>query len=150
MKRRFEQRAEGQLIYSAIDRKLVLARKMRRSPTACEHLLWFYVRNRQLGWRFRRQAIVGGYILDFFCSELSLGIEIDGSVHDKLQEQDELRTLELSRVGVMIHRITNDELLGYLSRVLTTLKQKCIARAEALDKTKLPLSPAAGERGPGR
>ena len=61
---------------------LARARELRQSGTDAERLVWQLVRNRQLdGWKFRRQHPIGRYILDFYCYEARLGIELDGGQH---------------------------------------------------------------------
>lgn len=65
------------------------ARKMRRHPSDAERRLWYYLRRKQLqGFRFRRQVPIGPYIVDFYCIEARLAIEIDGSQHVRRREYD--------------------------------------------------------------
>jgi guanylate kinase len=73
------------------------ARQMRRHPTRTEAMLWGYLRRRQLGVKFRRQAPMRGWIADFYCPQLKLVIEVDGKQHDLLR--DKLRDGVLSRLG---------------------------------------------------
>ncbi|HNW71922.1 MAG TPA: endonuclease domain-containing protein [Candidatus Paceibacterota bacterium] len=61
-------------------------RELRRKQTKQEGLLWKSIRNRNLGVKFRRQYSIGGYILDFYCPEIKLVIEIDGSGHNAREE----------------------------------------------------------------
>ena len=63
-----------------------------------------------LGLKFRRQQVVGRYVLDFYCAELRLGIEIDGEVHDGQPEYDAVRDEILSSYGIRILRIRNEDL----------------------------------------
>src|SRR5581483_124837 len=70
--------------------KLLFARAMRGAPTRGEAVLWAELRGRGLsGWRFRRQHVIAGYIVDFYCPRLWLAIEVDGSVHDAQRDDDE-------------------------------------------------------------
>ena len=74
------------------------ARQMRANPTRTEAILWGYLRRRQLGVKFRRQAPMRGWIADFYCPQLKLVIEIDGRQHDLLR--DWIRDRVLSRIGL--------------------------------------------------
>ena len=59
-------------------------RKLRRNQTFCEKIVWTYLRDRKtLGCKFRRQYSVDHYVIDFYCTELKLAIELDGSIHDE-------------------------------------------------------------------
>ena len=65
-----------------------LCREQRKSPTEAEFLLWEHLRNRNLGgYKFRRQHPIGGYVLDFYCVEAKIGIELDGAVHQDLEKK---------------------------------------------------------------
>jgi very-short-patch-repair endonuclease len=66
---------------------LARVRELRCNATDAEHLMWQLLRNRQLdGWKFRRQHPVGKYILDFYCHEAHLAVELDGSQHAELEQ----------------------------------------------------------------
>jgi very-short-patch-repair endonuclease len=90
-------------------------RNLRKNQTFCEKILWIYLRDRKtLGYKFRRQYSVDHYVIDFYCPELKLAIELDGSVHDipDQKEYDEYRQEYLERFGITFCRFTNDELMG--------------------------------------
>jgi very-short-patch-repair endonuclease len=90
-------------------------RNLRKNQTFCEKILWIYLRDRKtFGYKFRRQYSVDHYVIDFYCPELKLAIELDGSVHDipDQKEYDEYRQEYLERFGITFCRITNDELMG--------------------------------------
>ena len=73
---------------------------MRAHPTRAEALLWTKLRKRKLGgYRFLRQRIFGPYIVDFYCAEAGLIIEIDGPIHQSQKEYDEERTRFLQSLG---------------------------------------------------
>jgi very-short-patch-repair endonuclease len=99
--------------------KLRRARTFRQAPTSAEALLWQGLRRRFVaGLRFRRQHVIAGYIVDFYCPELLLAIELDGGVHDAQWERDEQRTLHLARLGTRVLRIPNVRVLSDLAGVL--------------------------------
>ncbi len=87
---------------------ITLARSLRRSMTRSEQLLWMALRGKQLGGvKFRRQHVLGPYVVDFFCSARRLAIEIDGGVHldDERQAHDAQRDAWMRAQGVRVLRI---------------------------------------------
>lgn len=103
---------------------LQFARDMRKAPTPAEKFLWKRLRFDQLGVRFRRQHPVGIRILDFYCHEARLGVEVDGPIHDQPeQEQDDrCRTESLEEIGIRILRFTNDEIFRDVEKVILKIK----------------------------
>src|SRR3954466_5948488 len=91
--------------------KIALARGMRAAPTPAELAFWRAVRGHRLGARIRRQHVIAGFIVDFYCSSPRLAIEIDGDVHAMNEEHDALRTRALGALGVAVLRFGNDEVL---------------------------------------
>ncbi len=96
--------------------------------TTAEKLLWEELRNRSLSrYKFRRQHPVREFIVDFYCHEKQLVIEVDGEIHQKadISERDINRTAELERMGIMVIRFSNDEVINNLnavkSKILKTL-----------------------------
>jgi very-short-patch-repair endonuclease len=99
------------------------ARSLRQNLTPAEEHLWEALRNKQLmGLRFRCQHPVGRFILDFYCPAGKLAIEVDGSIHDLQQAQDEARSREIESHGYEVLRFRNEEVLGNLTQVLTTIE----------------------------
>ncbi len=102
------------------------ARDMRKNPTKAEDFLWQLVRNRKLlGYKFRRQHPVDQkFILDFFCQELMLGIELDGEYHQNIEqaEYDEGRTYELKELGITILRFSNEETIWETEKIFEAVK----------------------------
>jgi len=97
------------------------ARSLRKNSTEAETRLWSHLRNRQLvGFKFRRQHPMGSRILDFFCEEAKLAIEVDGSGHSyDLKREDDLdREIELYEKGIRVLRISNMEIFENLDGVL--------------------------------
>jgi very-short-patch-repair endonuclease len=99
-----------------------LARSMRNQPTPAEHALWQGLKRRRLGgMRFLRQFAIGRFIVDFYCAEEKLVIEVDGGVHHDGAERDEQRTRILETFGLRVLRFTNDAVLGDTSEVLARI-----------------------------
>ena len=95
--------------------KLGDARGMRRVPTEAEATLWRELRKRGVGgWKFRRQQVVAGYIVDFYCAELSLAIEVDGPIHETQRAEDAERDGHLRALGLGIMRVRNEDVEGRL------------------------------------
>lgn len=106
--------------------KLALARAMRATPTAAEAALWSALRSRQLGgWKFRRQHVIAGYIVDFYCAPLWLAIEVDGAVHQGRREDDQQRDDDLGALGVRVLRLSNTDVLERLDAVVEYLTRCC-------------------------
>jgi very-short-patch-repair endonuclease len=97
----------------SIGRKLALARELRRNPTPTERHAWSLLRNQGiLGLKFRRQHVLHGFIVDFYCSELRLVLELDGDHHREpsLASYDAARSAWLEGAGYRVIRIQNREL----------------------------------------
>ena len=89
------------------------AKDMRRAPTRSENRLWSSLRDRRFGYKFRRQFPIGRYVLDFYCAELKLAIEVDGKHHEELwmADYEYERTISLRKCGIEIVRIPNELLI---------------------------------------
>jgi very-short-patch-repair endonuclease len=99
------------------------ARDLRHRMTKQELILWQKLRKKQQnGMRFRRQHPCGIYILDFFCFEENLVIEVDGLIHLKHKEYDDDRTRFLESAGLKLLRFTNEEIDTRLEWVLEVIK----------------------------
>ena len=85
--------------------KVEFAREQRQSLTHAENLLWEALRRRALGVRFRRQHPIGDYVLDFYCGEAQLAVEIDGPTHADQQGYDDARDRWLGSTGIRVLRI---------------------------------------------
>lgn len=99
------------------------ARSLRRQETNAEERLWRELRNRQVdGWKFKRQVPYGRYVLDFYCFDARLAIEVDGSQHfDERQEHDAERTAYLEQQGLRVLRLTNADVLDNMDGALETI-----------------------------
>ena len=87
-----------------------MARQLRRDMTPAEIVLWKYLRNKGTDFCFRRQHPIGPYVLDFYCYELNLCIELDGDVHEvpMADAHDEMRTEYLNQLGITVLRFSNE------------------------------------------
>ena len=91
--------------------------------TPAEKILWQEVRAKKLRVRFRRQQVIAGFIVDFYCHKSALVVEVDGDVHDLQQDEDARREKALSELGLRIVRFRNDEVVRELSVVVGKIKE---------------------------
>ena len=111
-------------------KKLELARHFRKNPTESEDAVWQMLRNRQIrNLKWRRQQVIDGFIADFYCAELNVVLEIDGSVHDKeeVKEYDEYRTSVFESKGIKTFRLRNEDcdkqhLTELIENIITSLR----------------------------
>ncbi|HTM79729.1 endonuclease domain-containing protein [Asticcacaulis sp.] len=89
------------------DRKIALARKLRKAMMVPEHLLWARLKERAGGVVFKRQQAIGPYVLDFFCHKAQLAVEVVGGLHDA--ERDAGRDAYFARLGIETYRISAAE-----------------------------------------
>jgi very-short-patch-repair endonuclease len=101
------------------------ANALKKEMTEAEKIMWKKLRNRKInGLKFRRQHPIGKFILDFYCYELRLAIEIDGNIHkqEDIKEKDEGRTYMLTEWEITVLRFTNEEVINKMAFVLETIK----------------------------
>jgi len=104
--------------------KIEFSRQLRKGQTETEEALWWLLRDRRmLGYKFRRQHIINGFVVDFYCPAARLGIELDGSVHLKQKDYDKLRQQVIEEKGVRMLRFTNAEVKKEPVKVLETIIQ---------------------------
>jgi very-short-patch-repair endonuclease len=97
---------------------------MRTEMSPAEKLLWQHLRGDQfLGLRFRRQHRIGNYIVDFFCPELNLTIELDGDSHSEQVDYDQKRTRELAEFGTHVLRFDNPDVFEHTDAVLREIER---------------------------
>ena len=107
-----------------MDTPLARRRQLRRSSTDAEAFLWYHLRSRRLaGFKFRRQHPYGPFILDFFCAERNLAIELDGGQHFEpaTQHRDARRASYLVQYGIAVMRFPTDLVFRNLDAVLTAI-----------------------------
>ena len=103
-------------------RLTVFAKSMRKASTEPEVRLWLALRAKRFeGLKFRRQKVIGPFIVDFAAREPMLAVEIDGDTHAGREAQDRHRTTYLESVGYRVLRFTNAEVMGNLDGVLDVI-----------------------------
>ncbi|MCC5658021.1 endonuclease domain-containing protein [Nostoc sp. XA010] len=96
-----------------------LARQMRCEPTPAEKLLWQKLRHKQLlGFKFRRQQTIDRFVVDFYCNEARLVVEVDGEIHDYTQVEDAIRQEFLESLRLQVMRFRNEDVLERIEGVL--------------------------------
>ena len=116
------------------------AEAMRKNPTEAEYAMWEMLRGKNLDAKFRRQHIIGDYIVDFVCLDKQLVVELDGGYHNDPEQQkfDRERTGFLQSKGFSVLRFTNEEVIGNTDETLTIIRN-------ALKYLPLASSPLEGE-----
>jgi very-short-patch-repair endonuclease len=103
--------------------KVSRSRELRRRQTKAEIYLWRFLRNRHLtGRKFRRQYVFKGFILDFYCAEDKIAIELDGPIHYKQKAYDVARQKIIEDNGIKVIRFKNEMVLNDINKVLNTIK----------------------------
>ncbi|MDA1168987.1 MAG: endonuclease domain-containing protein [bacterium] len=102
-------------------RSTPIRRNLRKIVPEPEQRLWYFLRNKRLlGYKFRRQQSFGRYVVDFYCAELHLAIEIDGDSHytTDAESYDRERTKYLNVCGIQVLRYTNTEVMKNINGVV--------------------------------
>ncbi len=101
-----------------------MSRELRKEQTPEETLLWEILRNRQfMNLKFRRQHVIEGFVVDFYCHELRLAIEVDGGVHNNQKDYDELRQSLIEDKGIRFIRVQNEEVNRDVNILLEKIKE---------------------------
>ena len=90
--------------------------------TTAEKALWQELRANKLGVHFRRQQIIAGFIVDFYCHKAALVVEVDGEIHDLQREKDARRETVLKEMGLSIVRFRNEDVIKDLPTVVGKIK----------------------------
>jgi very-short-patch-repair endonuclease len=106
--------------YDRLNQKRSLLRK---NSTPQEIILWGFIRNNALGYKFRRQHSVGPYVADFYCHKLQLVIEIDGSQHLQQRDYDLERERYFSHLGITTIRFWNNEINNNIEGVIMKIQE---------------------------
>ncbi len=108
--------------------KLKEVRKhLRKKMTDAEKYLWHFLRRKQLGYKFLRQVSIGYFVVDFYCKELALAIEVDGAVHNKknILDRDKIRQEIIETDNIKFLRFTNDEVFNNTKSVILKIQHTC-------------------------
>ena len=109
------------------DYVIQLARDMRNNMTDAEKMLWSRLRKKQVcGLKFRSQHPVHRYILDFYCNEKLLAIELNGEIHKKKYEYDDFRDDFMCSLGIKTLRFSNQEVLYDIDAVIKKIKNEVL------------------------
>lgn len=102
------------------------AQEFRKNQTPAEEELWQRIRKKSLGVEFHRQVPMLDYIVDFYCHEIGLAIELDGSSHDYNFLEDAKRQGRIEEYGVQFLRFSNTEVFNDVERVLKTIRESVL------------------------
>lgn len=112
------------MYYGADSQTIRTAIILRKSMTVPEIILWKKLNDRKIfNTKFRKQHPVSFFIVDFYCHEYKLVIEVDGEIHNDSKEHDENRTAELNKFGLRVLRFTNDEVYCNMDSIIKKILQ---------------------------
>ena len=97
--------------------------ELRHEMTPAEKVLWNELRANKLGTHFRRQQIIAGFIVDFYCHKAALVVEVDGDIHHLQLDEDAKRETVLRELGLRIVRFKNDDVIKNLSSVVEKIRE---------------------------
>jgi len=102
------------------------AKKLKANPTEAESVLWLYLSNNQIGFRFKRQHPIKHFIADFYCHKAKLVIEIDGGYHQlpEQYEYDKNRDYELEELELKVIRFTNEQVLFDIENTMKSIQKE--------------------------
>ena len=110
-----------------------VARSLRQRMTPTERFVWRKLRNRQIGFYFRRQHIIGGFVVDFYCDRARLCIELDGLSHEVFHSrEDEERDTALALMGIRTLRFRNEQIALDWAACAQKIFAICIERSSQL------------------
>ena|ERR1019366_6812684 len=115
------------------ERNLNRVRHLRKDSSISEAVVWDLIRNQKLGFKFKRQFPIGLYVLDFYCAEAQLALEIDGEQHSLTKGRDEKRDRWILEQGIETLLIPSLDFFEYTGSVgfrwLMTVQQICEVRS---------------------
>jgi very-short-patch-repair endonuclease len=140
--RLYEQRIEGSALNEFIRNRqpnaTQHARRLRKESGASEQRLWGFLRNGQLGFRFRRQYPVGRFILDFYCPAAKLCVEVDGEIHLARVDRDKARDDALAALGILTVRVPSlllyegkgEDVTAFFERLISLCEERVGRKAD--------------------
>jgi very-short-patch-repair endonuclease len=135
------------------DRQREFAQRMRAQPTDAERVLWQRLRHdiALAGSHFRRQAVVGPFIIDFASRKAKIVIELDGGQHNSQQDSDSSRQRQIEAAGYRVLRFWNNDVLGNLEGVLNEIQNALPPTPDLESELRSPRTPqGGGEKRPRR
>jgi len=120
-----QENIEKEMFFGASPIIFQRAAELRKNMTASEKILWSALRRKQIkGKRFRRQHPIDIFVVDFYCHDSRLVIEVDGGIHQEKEqkEYDMGRSIELEKLGLKIIRFTNDQIKNNIAEVLKKIE----------------------------
>lgn len=97
---------------------------LRKKPTEFEEMLWKELKNKRLGFKFKRQYSLGNFVVDFFCKEQKVAVELEGEIHQRkdVKKYDDYRFKYFQALGVKTVRVKNEQVTESLGEVLDTIR----------------------------
>lgn len=128
-------------------RLLPLAKKLRKNLTWGEAKLWKYLKSKQMNnIKFHRQIPILEYIIDFYCKEHKLAIEIDGKSHDEIRYNNDIkRQNELEKLRIKVLRFSEAEVLSNIDNVLISIEYEVEQKIAEASKPLPPSAPSQGK-----
>jgi very-short-patch-repair endonuclease len=139
--------------HAMTDRQRQFAQRMRAQPTDAERVLWQRLRHdiALAGSHFRRQALIGPFIVDFASLKAKIVIELDGGQHNWQQQSDTLRQRQIEAAGYRVLRFWNNDVLGNLEGVLNEIQSALTPTPDPESELRSPRTPqGGGEKRPRR
>ncbi|MCF8231181.1 MAG: endonuclease domain-containing protein [Bacteroidales bacterium] len=112
------------MFYGAKPHLFEKAKELRKNMTSEEQKLWDRLRKKQLGVRFRAQHPIERFIMDFYCHQLKLVIEVDGDIHNFQKEYDLGRNIEIEKYGIKVLRFKNFQIESHIDEVITAIYEE--------------------------
>ena len=108
-----------------LDEKVELSRSFRKTPTKAEAVLWAAVKGKKIdGYKFRRQQLILGFIVDFINADTGLIVEVDGGIHEETIEYDRERDAVFESAGFAILRLKNDFVLEQVEEAIEQIRHE--------------------------
>jgi very-short-patch-repair endonuclease len=123
---------EKSMYYGAKPETFRTAKILRDNMTKYEKLLWEKLKQKQIcGLRFRRQHPIVFFIVDFYCHDARLVIEIDGDIHSQQREYDDGRSAEIEKFSIKVIRFSNSEIENNISDVIKVIEDEAKSRIQS-------------------
>jgi very-short-patch-repair endonuclease len=132
--------------HAKTDRQRQFAQRMRAQPTDAERVLWQRLRHdiALAGSHFRRQALIGPFIVDFASLKAKIVIELDGGQHNWQQQSDALRQRQIEAAGYRVLRFWNNDVLGNLEGELNEIQSALTPTPDLESELRSPRTPQGG------